>query len=99
MSEWENNIGIVGIALLAIAVMLWITSFIRILKSDNINLVKLILLASIFVIPILGIVYPLLPNFLKSVKKDFESAPERIEKAAEVARKVSSGIFSWLIKK
>ncbi len=61
---------LIWIALYGTGAILWFVSFVKIIRSDNTNLAKVCLLASICIIPILGTVYPFLPNFLKAVKKE-----------------------------
>ena len=79
--------------------VLWIAGIFRILTSDNIRLVKLILFLASFFIPF----FPILYLFKKHIAKEIKGAPNRIATATSTSTKITGKAVStaadFLLKK
>ncbi len=86
-------------ALGAIALLLWISGFVKILTSDNINLIKIFMIFLSFSIPPFPIFYLFKSIFLNELK----NAPEKIIDNAivtgEITAKAAKATAKFLLKK
>jgi TRAP-type C4-dicarboxylate transport system permease small subunit len=91
----EDTLDILLIILIILGAILWLKTFIAIIKSDNIRIIKLIYFLIIISSPPLGIFYAIISFFKAIVKKDLENAPHRIKSTVSF----SSKIIKWFFQK
>jgi len=91
----EDIIRIILVVLIFIGVILWFKTFIAIVKSDNVHIVKIVYFLVIVSVPPIGILYPIAPFLFGVVKKDIKGAPKRLKNSASFFSK----IIGWLFRK
>ena len=92
----EDNLLIVVVIVLLIFIYIWLKYFLIIIRSDNVNFVKLILVVLIFSFPFAPIIFHLYKiAFIRTVN-DFKSGgPQR---RIGAATSIGGGLFGWLFK-
>ena len=92
----QDHLMIIGIVALLIFIYLWLKYFLIIVRSDNVNFVKLILVALIISFPFAPIIFHLYKIAFTRTVSDFESGgpQRRIGAVTSVGR----GLFGWLFK-
>ena len=82
-----------------IALIFWIAGFIKILKSNNINLIKIFLIILAFSLPPFTIFYLFKGIFIRQIKDAPEKLANHAIRTGEIASKTASEVAKFLLKK
>lgn len=95
---------ILNIIFVISAILLWIVSFILVLKNDQIRIIKIYRIIAFILIPPYGVFYTIYRFFLWNITKDIKSGgmKKRLQRGMNSLKMSSmsiSNIIKWLFKK